>query len=474
VLFDRETLGLKPLSREWAESLAQIIQQSSQAGEEPHSWMHLQQLVEAVDSLPGVQVPSPEEPDIPVGSSFQGGGISSLFKLAISVADTCNMACSYCYANKGQFDRSVGELMSPEIAQTVVENAVRSFDSIEVVQFIGGEPTINLPAIERVCGAFARAVDAEKLPFMPKFVLTTNGLAVSETLLSLARTFQLHLTVSLDGPEEIHNRARKSPDGKGTYNRIRNGIDRMQEFGLLLDFEATFSRLHLQAGVHLIDLCRWFREELGIRVLHAPPVSAGAYVSDNLTLAPAEIIREYCAAAEWGVDNFIARNELLADSFTARVIRAIATKSRSQSICSAGSGLVCVSADGSLYPCWMFIGEQALRIGSFGEPREGEWDWTILHNLFAPGDLQGQDCQACWAQSLCFGCRGAQFRATGNLEKKHDCRFTQALLATILMRIFGPAEADSSTNAYLSRPSMGEILFPEAGESAAGRPDSKC
>jgi uncharacterized protein len=374
------------------------------------------------------------------------------------------MACSYCYANRGLFDRPSGQLMTPEAAQAVVDSAVRNFNSIEVVQFIGGEPTINLPAIECVCAAFAHALDEGKLPYIPRFALTTNALSVSETLLSLARTYGVRITVSLDGPEEVHNRTRRTPDGKGTYRQVRSSIDRIQGFGLPLDFESTFSRAHLHSGVHLIDLCRWFREEFGLRVLHAPPVSAGSYVSDDLPLTNAESIREYCSAAEWGVDNFIARNELLADSFTARVLKAVATKSRSQSICSAGSDLVCVSADGGIYPCWMFIGEPALRIGNVSEPRTDAWDWTPFQRLFAPGDLESQECRACWAQPLCFGCRGAQFRATGSLEKKHNCGFTRAIVATILMRIFSRPEDDSSTDAYLSRTSLGELLFLESSE----------
>jgi len=470
VLLDRRSLDLKPLGNELAATLADIIISANELPEGSPQWSEITELIKEVDALPGLEAHFSELSEMLPQDAKSCGSASedpnSLFKLAISVADTCNLACTYCYANRGHFERPVARIMAPELAKNVVENAIGRFSAIDTVQFIGGEPTLNLPAIEQACTAFHRAVDSGQLLALPKFVVTTNGTQLSAPFIKLAQTFDLQPTVSLDGPRSVHDRARLGPDGVPSYDRVRAGIDTLQDAGLTVDFEATFSRLHLQEGIHLIDLCQWFRDEFGLRVLHAPPVSAGTYTKSSLTLTLEEQIREYSAAAEWGVDNLLWRGDWMADSFAARVLQALLERSRSPSICVAGQDLLCIAGDGSVYPCWMFIGEEQLRLGSFVEAVSHPWDWTQTQALFAPGDLDAHpECRRCWARDLCFGCRAADFRATKDLMAKPVCAFTQAIIASVIMRIFRHHDGGETTASdYLAQPSFGERMFCSSAE----------
>ncbi len=460
VLFDKNSLILKPLSQEIAEALGSMVASSKDLSDESsQQWKDMLEVIHGVDTLPALEDLSAAIPNDSLEPHSLSVDAKRLYKLAISVADTCNMACTYCYANQGLFDRPAGRLMSPNDAKTVADSAVSRFAAIDTVQFIGGEPSLNLPAIEQICTSFCRAVDAAKLPYLPRFVVTTNGANLTDRFFELAKSFGLLPTISLDGPSQIHDQLRRGRDGEPTYECIRTAIDRLLNAGLRVDFEATFTNMHVQHGLHLIDLCQWFRDEFGHRVLHAPPVSAGRYVSPSLVLSLDEKIHEYCAAAEWGVDNLLARNDWMADSFTARLLAAVAGKSRSSSICAAGHDLLCIAADGTAYPCWMFIGETDLRLGTFLDSSARTWDWTQTKELFAPGDLGSAACNACWTRALCFGCRGALLRKTGNLQDKADCDFVRAMSASVMMRIFHHSPRERSTAEYLSRPSYGEHLF---------------
>lgn len=467
ILFDRQTLDVKPLGAELAAALGDVVESAASLPDDAPDWDELAALVERIDAQPGLDTIASAVPRDAVPRAEGGEGSNRLFKLAVSVADTCNLACTYCYANRGLYERPVGRVMSPEWAQRVVENAIARFDAIETVQFIGGEPSLNLQAVERVCETFSRAVADGRLSAPPRFVITTNGLRLGSEFLQLARRYGLRPTVSLDGPREVHDRGRVTADGAGSYDRIRAGIESLRDAGVSVEYEATFSRLHLDAGLHLIDLVRWFRDELGERVLHAPPVSPGPYTRPELALTLAERIREYCAAAEWSVDNLLVRGDWMANSFSARVLQALAARSPSRSICAAGRDLLCIAGDGDVYPCWMFVGEPSLKLGSFAEPDPRPWDWSQARALFEPGDLGAHpDCQTCFARNLCFGCRAADLRATGDRSGKPDCLFTQAIIASVLLRIFhrtDPTAARAETTAdYLDRPSFGERVFGAA------------
>lgn len=469
ILYDRASLDLKPLGAELASALGGLVAQAETLPDDSPDWAELAALVERIDGIPGLESIAAAVPREQVPRPAGGDGTNRLFKLAISVADTCNLACTYCYANRGLYERPAGRVMTPERAQTVVENAIARFDAIETVQFIGGEPSLNLPAISRICDTFARAVEAGRLGAMPRFVVTTNGMRLGAPFLALARQYDVRPTISLDGPREVHDRARVTPEGAGSYDRILAGVESLRAAGVSVEFEATFTRLHLDAGLHLIDLVRWFRDELGVRVLHAPPVSAGPFTDPKLTLSLGEQIREYAAAAEWSVDNLLVRGDWMANSFSARVLQALTARSPSRSICAAGHDLLCIAGDGGVYPCWMFVGEPDLKLGSFLEPDPRPWDWTQAHALFAPGDLDAHpSCRDCFARSLCFGCRAADFRATGDRAGKPGCLFTQAIIASVLLRIFHVtdhgAPRPTTTAEYLARPSFGERIFgPAAG-----------
>ena len=76
-------------------------------------------------------------------------GLNSLW---INVAHTCNLACKYCFVNKGKYDNS-GELMTLQVAEDKVEEWLINLDEKQKVFnviFFGGEPLLNLDVIKYI------------------------------------------------------------------------------------------------------------------------------------------------------------------------------------------------------------------------------------------------------------------------------------------------------------------------------------
>jgi uncharacterized protein len=59
-----------------------------------------------------------------------------------------------------------------------------------------------------------------------------NGLLVSE------HWCRFQVGVSIDGPPDLHDAARKRINGRGSYQRVRKGIDLLRKFGV--DFGVLF------------------------------------------------------------------------------------------------------------------------------------------------------------------------------------------------------------------------------------------
>lgn len=73
---------------------------------------------------------------------------SGLFRLCLLVSQQCNLDCSYCYADKGTYGNP--SFMNIETVYKTISAFSKIFDSIYAIQFLGGEPLLNLDVIEEI------------------------------------------------------------------------------------------------------------------------------------------------------------------------------------------------------------------------------------------------------------------------------------------------------------------------------------
>lgn len=82
-------------------------------------------------------------------------------QLVIEVTRRCNMTCGHCLR---------GDAQNLDMSLQMIEKIIDSIDNVCTVTFTGGEPTLNLDAIEHY---FEYALEKDKLP--SAFYLVTNG-----------------------------------------------------------------------------------------------------------------------------------------------------------------------------------------------------------------------------------------------------------------------------------------------------------
>lgn len=139
--------------------------------------------------------------------------------LAILPTYACNCKCTYCY----EFGLSREDYMTSTVCDKVVEwtNDVidrYSSNALEVC-FHGGEPLLNLPAIERLAFAFRKLAQAKELELT--LTIVTNGTLLSSTVVDkLGELGVERALITLDGPPEIHNARRPFRDGRGTFEIV--------------------------------------------------------------------------------------------------------------------------------------------------------------------------------------------------------------------------------------------------------------
>jgi len=152
-----------------------------------------------------------------------------LDKVLLKVASRCNINCSYCYVyNQGDTSwQRMPKHMSLDTVENVLarlaelhEDQQHSFD----VVLHGGEPLL-LP--RNILQALLEGL-ADRLPATCTRSIQTNGILIDEDLLDLCLRTGATLSVSLDGPSDVHDTFRIAFDGAGTYARAAAGIARIR------------------------------------------------------------------------------------------------------------------------------------------------------------------------------------------------------------------------------------------------------
>src|SRR6266403_647908 len=144
--------------------------------------------------------------------------------LSLAIAQKCNLGCTYCYAQQGEFG---GTAKNMELA-----DALRAVDLLVGtaepgarlnLAFLGGEPLVNRKVLR---AATERALQlANGRGAKITFSITTNGTLLSE---DDGRFFEEHgfaVTISIDGPQEVHDALRPFKGGGGSYDAVMKRVE---------------------------------------------------------------------------------------------------------------------------------------------------------------------------------------------------------------------------------------------------------
>ncbi|CAN7740224.1 His-Xaa-Ser system radical SAM maturase HxsB [Variovorax sp. LjRoot178] len=136
----------------------------------------------------------------------------------------CEHSCPYCQVSRQSQDSGAFD-MTEEEANAAIGLALRSPAEAIKIEFQGGEPLLNFPLIKHIVHE-AKFRNAGRKSI--GFVIATNLAIVSDEVLDFCRDHEVHISTSLDGPKELHNKNRPRP-GRDSYERVIDGIQRARD-----------------------------------------------------------------------------------------------------------------------------------------------------------------------------------------------------------------------------------------------------
>ncbi len=160
----------------------------------------------------------------------------ALSPFILKVASRCNLNCSYCYVyNKGDTSwRRRPALMSEATFDATIERIAthcrRSGQRSVQISFHGGEPTLMRPA--KFAAMCAKARDRLSPIVNVGLSIQTNGTRLDERWIDILREHEVQIGISLDGPQDTHDRFRVDHKGRGSYDSVARGIERLNDAGV--------------------------------------------------------------------------------------------------------------------------------------------------------------------------------------------------------------------------------------------------
>jgi uncharacterized protein len=139
----------------------------------------------------------------------------------------CNLNCTYCYLP----DRKDKRVMDVEIVRTAVEK-LKEEQLLEPglgIIWHAGEPTVVRPDQYAAYFAPIREVLGD-LEYVHHF--QTNGTLIDDRWCDFIAEHHIAVGVSIDGPDYIHDRSRKSWSGRGTLDKTLRGIEALKRNGV--------------------------------------------------------------------------------------------------------------------------------------------------------------------------------------------------------------------------------------------------
>ncbi len=322
--------------------------------------------------------------------------LPDLHALSLTVAQSCNMGCGYCYADEGRFGGK-SRLMSLETAIAGVERLLAEATPGRdiVLGFMGGEPLLNRAVVHGATHYAAAA--AARTGRRIRFSLTTNATLLRPDDAALFIRYPFSVAVSIDGDRAGNDRQRPMRGGGGSYDRVLAGLATLVADGRPRHLSARVT-VTPQSGAllpildHLIGLD--FDSVGFAAVLSSPDPSLALDSGDFAAFLEAMIDCGRTALAR-----ILAGRRYPFSNFET-ALHEIHRGTHRPYPCGAGAGYLSASAEGGLYACHRLVDDPDFAMGSLA----GGSDRAARAAHLARSHVDGMTpCSGCWARYLCGG-----------------------------------------------------------------------
>lgn len=325
-----------------------------------------------------------------------------MLTLILKSLNACNLRCSYCSVGSKEHAKALSEeQMRDALAFFAGYAHLKGEQQVSVI-FHGGEPML-LPASQ-----YGHCIEAvtESFPEITfQFCMQTNGTLLSAEYIELFQQYGIHVGVSLDGSQKIHDGQRRNVSGAETYALVMQNIHAMQEQGLGVAALMVLTKPALSGN--LIFLQDFDRLDLPLKI--NPLLSLGDAVRHpELGLEPGDYGRYLVRVFEYSAKQRLRLPISPLDEMCFNLLNEGENRGCQFSV-HCHNSFLCIDPEGLIYPCGRFADTHEYAIGSIEEGITAKGQ-SILEALEARRTTRlPEKCRTCRHVRLCHaGCSADQ------------------------------------------------------------------
>lgn len=190
------------------------------------------------------------------------------FNIMIKPAGSlCNLDCNYCYyLDKAEIYGGKEPVMTLEMLETCIREYIAANDVQEVMfNWHGGEPLVLGLDFYRKAVALEQKYAGDKII---RNTIQTNGTLLTQEWASFFRDNDFLVGISVDGPQDIHDKYRKDKGGAPTFDKVMRGVSLLYRNNVQYNTMTTVNHASEGRGLEVYE----FLKSIGSRYMQFMPV----------------------------------------------------------------------------------------------------------------------------------------------------------------------------------------------------------
>lgn len=287
----------------------------------------------------------------------RNGSVSSCRTVTFVVTEACDLRCTYCYeghkcAKYMNFDvaKKVVDLLF-KLSETNDSTFINTSTEAIILDFIGGEPLLNIKVIDQTCDYFwHKALSlGHKWADTFRISIISNGVNYfNEDVQRFIKKFKNRLSfgITIDGDKEMHDACRIHPDGRGSWEEANAAQMHYHKiYGNSLSTKVTIAPSNLS---HLDRTIKYFIDN-GYTEIYANPI-----FEEEWSVEQARIYYEKLKfIADYLIENEYAE-KIFVNLFDNSLFKPI-SEDETHPYCGGTGDMCAFGTDGRAYPCMRYM-----------------------------------------------------------------------------------------------------------------------
>lgn len=359
-------------------------------------------------------------------------GLCVCRSITFVVTEDCCLQCSYCYEtkkSKKRMDFDTGKRIVDYLFELYDKNEPEGFINEHtkgiILEFIGGEPLLEIKLINDICDYFWHKALEKRHPWADTFriSITTNGVMYfQKEVQDFINKFgsRLSFTITIDGNKEMHDKCRKHPDGRGSWEEAWSAEkDLIKRFHI--EKPGTKITISPENLPYVSETFKFFMDE-GYREIIGNPVYEHKWSEEEAR----EYYRQLIEIADMMLESYKNGKPVCSTFFEESFFVAI-PEDDNGTWCGGSGEMLTFDADGLAYPCLRYMemslnGEQKPLIigdcyrGIYQDPCEKK----LLEELKGVNrrSQNTDECYYCPIARGCASCTAWDYQSSGSLYKR--------------------------------------------------------